>query len=76
MNTWAGKGAPPAGPTSAGMREFTIELPGEGDLAEVVTRLDRGGVALTDAPEGGVRFSVASGNTALLTTRKFQGGQL
>lgn len=75
LNTWAGKGAPPSAPTSAGLREFTIELPGEGDLDEVVARLDRGGVALADAPEGGVRFSDASGNAALLTTRKFQGGQ-
>ena len=75
LNTWAGKGAPPAGATSAGLREFTIELPGEGDLDEVLARLDRGGVSLTDAPEGGVRFSDASGNAALLTTRKSQGGQ-
>jgi catechol 2,3-dioxygenase len=72
LNTWAGKGAPPAGPASAGLREFTIEVPGAGDLDEVVDRLDRAGVALADAPEGGVRFSDASGNAALLTKRSFK----
>ncbi len=72
LNTWAGKGAPPAGPTSAGLREFTIEVPGEPNLDEAVDRLDRAGVALAEVPEGGVRFSDASGNAALLTTRTFK----
>lgn len=70
LNTWAGKGAPPAGPGSAGLSEFTIEVPSEGDLDEVVRRLDRGGIALAEASEGGVRFSDASRNPALLTTGK------
>jgi catechol 2,3-dioxygenase len=72
LNTWAGKGAPPAGPAGAGLREFTIEVPDVGDLDEAVRRLDRGGVALAEAPEGGVRFSDASGNAALLTTSNFK----
>ena len=69
LNTWAGRGAPPAGPNSAGLRQFTIEVPEAGDLDEVVRRLDRGGAPLADAPEGGVIAVDASGNRALITTK-------
>ena len=69
LNTWAGRGAPPPIPDSAGLRRFTIELPGISDLDEVVRRLDRAGVSLAEEPEGGVLVSDASGNRALLTSR-------
>jgi len=68
LNTWAGRGAPPAPAGSAGLLEFTIELPTSGDLDEVISRLDRGGVKLADSPEGGVAVRDASGNRARLTT--------
>jgi catechol 2,3-dioxygenase len=74
LNTWAGKGAPPAGPDSAGLRRFTIEVPAASDLDDVVRRLDRAGVALTEVPEGGVLAADASGNRALITTRQLNGG--
>ncbi|HVL51828.1 MAG TPA: VOC family protein [Actinomycetota bacterium] len=68
LNTWAGRGAPPAPAGSAGLLEFTIELPTSGGLDEVISRLDRGGVKLADSPEGGVAVRDASGNRARLTT--------
>src|SRR2546423_12752765 len=44
LNTWAGRGAPPAPSGSAGPRRFTGELPPRGGLRDVVGRLgDRGG---------------------------------
>lgn len=54
LNTWAGRGAPPAPPGSAGLRQFTIELPTSADLDEVAGRLGKGGVKLADVPAGRV----------------------
>ncbi|CAN5897936.1 VOC family protein [soil metagenome] len=68
LNTWAGPGAPPAGPTAAGLERFTIELPTAGDLDEVVRRLDAARIPMADSPEGGVVVADASGNPARLTT--------
>lgn len=68
LNTWAGRGAPPAAADVAGLRRFTIELPAAGDLDDVVRRLGKAGVPMADSPEGGVVVTDASGNPALLTT--------
>ncbi|HEX2053807.1 MAG TPA: VOC family protein [Actinomycetota bacterium] len=66
LNTWAGPGAPPAPEGSAGLRQFTVELPSESDLDDVVARLDKAGVKLSDAPEGGVTLVDPSGNRSRL----------
>jgi catechol 2,3-dioxygenase len=52
LNTWAGRGAPPAPPGTAGLRRFTIELPTAPDLDEVVARLRSAGVAVEERPDG------------------------
>lgn len=39
LNTWNGVGAPQAPANTAGLRRFTLELPSEADLQEVVSRL-------------------------------------
>src|SRR3989475_5224235 len=44
LNTWAGQGAPPAPPGTAGLRRSTIELSAEADLNDLVGRLEHGGV--------------------------------
>jgi catechol 2,3-dioxygenase len=54
LNTWAGQGARPAPPGSAGLRHFTIELPTGHDLDSVVSRLEHAGVAVS---ESGDEFS-------------------
>jgi catechol 2,3-dioxygenase len=70
LNTWAGHGARPAPAGSAGLRRFTVELPTQSDLEDVVGRLERGDVQI--AEEGGgfvtmdpsansVAFKVATG---------------
>ncbi len=52
LNTWAGKGARPAPPGSAGLRQFTIELPSKSDLDDVVGRLEHGEVKVSETPDG------------------------
>ena len=52
LNTWAGPGAPPAPPNTAGLRRFTIELPTPADLVELTRRLREGGVEVSDSPDG------------------------
>jgi catechol 2,3-dioxygenase len=49
LNTWAGAGAPPPSPGVAGLRQFSIELPTDKDLEEVMTRLEGAGVVPTRA---------------------------
>jgi catechol 2,3-dioxygenase len=52
LNTWAGRGARPAPPGSAGLRHFTIELPTIGDLDAVAGRLEHAGVHLFESGAG------------------------
>jgi catechol 2,3-dioxygenase len=52
LNTWAGRGAPPAPPGTAGLRRFTIELPAAPDLDEVVARLRAAGATVDERPDG------------------------
>lgn len=70
LNTWAGRGAPPPPAGVAGLRQFTIEVPSDPDLDQVVARLGKAGVTLTDSPEGGVTTEDASGNQVRITTRR------
>ncbi len=52
LNTWAGRGAKPAPPGHAGLRRYTIELPTQRDLDDVIGRLEHDDVRLTEASEG------------------------
>ncbi|HXA43640.1 MAG TPA: VOC family protein [Candidatus Solibacter sp.] len=52
LNIWAGRGAPPAPPNTAGLRHFTIEVPTEDDLAQLVSRLRNAGVEVSETGEG------------------------
>lgn len=52
LNAWVGRGAPPAPAGSAGLRRFTIELPTESDLQDVVGRLEHGQVRVAEEDGG------------------------
>ena len=67
LNEWAGRGANPAPPGSAGLRRFTVELPAKRDLEDVVGRLEHGNVALTEET-GGYSAVDPSANRVLFTT--------
>lgn len=45
LNTWAGVGAPPPPEDATGLRHFTILLPSETALSEVVSRLEAAGIS-------------------------------
>jgi catechol 2,3-dioxygenase len=67
LNEWAGRGAKPAPPGSAGLRRFTVELPTRRDLEEVVGRLEHGDVALNEEA-GGFAATDPSANRVLFRT--------
>ena len=52
LNEWAGHGARPTPAGSAGLRRFTVELPNERDLDDVVNRLERGSIRLSEEADG------------------------
>ena len=52
LNEWAGRGVPPAPAGAAGLRRFTVELPSRRDLEDVIGRLERGDVRLTEEAGG------------------------
>ena len=52
LNTWAGRGAPPAPAGTAGLRRFTVELPSQRDLDGVIGRLEHGGANVVEEAGG------------------------
>lgn len=65
LNTWAGVGAPPPPPGSAGLREYAIELPDAAALEEVIERMDRAGV-LSERQAAGATLRDPWGNGIVL----------
>ena len=68
LNEWAGHGVPPAPPSSAGLRRFTIELPARRDLDDVVGRLEHAG-AQPREEDGGFVAVDPSANHVLFTVK-------
>jgi catechol 2,3-dioxygenase len=64
LNEWAGHGAPPAPAGAAGLRRFTVELPKQSDLEDVVGRLEHGDVRLAEE-DGGFAAVDPSANRVL-----------
>jgi catechol 2,3-dioxygenase len=71
LNTWAGRGARPAPPGSAGLRQFTIEVPTKRDLGDVVARLEGGDVEVSEASDG-FAASDPSSNHVQIRARELQ----
>ena len=66
LNTWQGKGAPPAPDGALGMRHFTVKLPEPDALDQVLVRVDGAGLTRTERA-GDVLLHDPSGNTVLLS---------
>jgi len=66
LNVWAGAGAPQPPGGSAGLRRFTVFLPSEEALGEVLRRLREGGHE-PEPVEGGELVRDPAGNTFCLT---------
>jgi catechol 2,3-dioxygenase len=66
LNTWQGEGAPPPPPDALGLRYFSIELPAQAALEEVLTRLDEARLPLQQTEQGLLLYD-PSHNGVLLT---------
>lgn len=66
LNTWQGAGAPPPPPDAVGLRYFTINLPDQKSLDEVIARVDGAGIS-SNQTENGLLFYDPSQNGVMLT---------
>jgi len=68
LNTWQGEGAPTPPPDAVGLRYFTVELPNQKALDEVVARIDKAGIP-SNQTENGLLLHDTSQNGMMLTLR-------
>jgi catechol 2,3-dioxygenase len=52
LNTWQGEGAPPPPVDAVGLRHFTVALPNQQALDEVVARIDKAGIPSNRTDDG------------------------
>jgi catechol 2,3-dioxygenase len=69
LNTWQGVNAPPPPPDAAGLRHFTVELPTQKALEEVITRVDQAGIPANKTDDGLLLYD-PSQNGVMLTLAK------
>jgi catechol 2,3-dioxygenase len=67
LNTWQGEKAPPE--DAAGLRHFTVELPDQKSLDQVITRVQNAGIPANQTEEGLLIYD-PSQNGVLLTLAK------
>jgi catechol 2,3-dioxygenase len=68
LNIWQGEGAPPPPADAVGLRYFTVELPNQQALDEVVARIDKAGIPSHQTEEG-LFVHDPSQNGVILTLR-------
>ena len=68
LNTWQGEGAPPPPADALGLRHFTVELPDQKALDEVVARIDKAGIP-SNQTDDGLLVHDPSQNGVILTLR-------
>jgi len=66
LNTWQGEGAPPPPADALGLRHFTVELPDQKALDEVLARIDSTGIP-SNQTEDGLLLQDPSHNGVLIT---------
>ncbi len=69
LNTWQGEGAPPPAPNSLGLRYFSVVLPDQAALDQVLERVRESGVP-TEETEAGLLLRDPSQNGVVLTAEK------
>jgi len=52
LNAWQGEGAPPPPADAVGLRHFTVDLPNQAALDEVVARIDKAGIPSNQTDDG------------------------
>jgi catechol 2,3-dioxygenase len=68
LNTWQGEGAPPPPADALGLRYFTVQLPDQAALDEVVARVEQAGLPANQTDEGLLIYD-PSQNGVLLTKK-------
>lgn len=68
LNTWQGEGAPPPAADAAGLRHFTVELPDQQALDQVIARVAKAGIP-ADRTDDGLLLRDPSQNGVILTLR-------
>ena len=69
LNTWQGEGAPPPPADAAGLGYFTVELPNQQALDEVVARVEKAGIPANQTEDGLLLYD-PSQNGVVLTISK------
>ena len=68
LNTWQGEGASPPPDDAVGLRHFTVELPDQKSLDDVVARIDKAGIQ-SNQTDDGLLVLDPSQNGVILTLR-------
>ena len=68
LNTWQGEGAPPPPADAVGLRHFTVELPNQQALDQVIERIDKAGIPSNQTNDG-LLLHDPSQNGMILTLR-------
>jgi catechol 2,3-dioxygenase len=74
LNEWAGHGARPAPAGAAGLRRFTVEVPTQSDLGDLVDRLERGEVRVTEEAGGFVAVDPSANRVLFRVAAPSQSG--
>jgi catechol 2,3-dioxygenase len=68
LNTWQGEGAPPPPADALGLRYFSVELPDQAALDEVVARVEKAGIPANQTEDGLLLYD-PSQNGVMLTKK-------
>jgi catechol 2,3-dioxygenase len=68
LNTWQGEGAPPPPADAVGLRYFTVELPDQEAMDQVIARIDAAGIP-SNQMEAGLLVHDPSENGVLISVR-------
>ena len=67
LNAWQGEGAPPPPADAVGLRHFTIDLPNQQALDEVVARVTYAGIAFNQTEDGLLLYDPSQNGVVLRT---------
>ena len=69
LNTWQGRGAPPPPADALGLRHFTVELPDQKALEEVIARVEKAGISANQTEDGLLIYDPSQNGVILTTPR-------
>jgi catechol 2,3-dioxygenase len=67
LNTWQGEGAPPPPADAVGLRHFTVDLPDQKALDDVIARVDKAGISSNKTDDGLLLYDPSQNGVVLRT---------